>query len=117
MKLRDHLAWIQDSESNPETGFNMGSYFTFKPYADTSTHNCGSSCCIAGHAILLSGKKKNEAGDSTECREHAKNWLGLTDSEAKHLFYGYFSPISNIDDISLEEGIAQLDRMIATGEV
>jgi len=119
MLLRDHLAWLQDAESYPITGFSMGSYFTYIPKADVSIHHCGTSACMAGHAILLSGEGKSavRSWDSVTCFDYARDWLGLTNIEAKHLFYGHFNPNCNLDSISLEQAIKQLDHMIKTGEI
>lgn len=53
---------------------------------DGSGKFCGTTCCIAGEAALLSGLKRGGA------EEVAQKFLGLDDDCAKWLFYGDWSP-------------------------
>ena len=111
--LRDHFVWLKSKEANPDVGFHMNYYLTNTNEGnDKSGHSCGTIACIAGHAVLVSGQK----GFIQSYFNKAKRWLGLTEEEAVYLFNGSFTR-KCIQDITLEDGILQLNHMIETGEV
>lgn len=82
-------------------------------YDPETDEPCGTTCCFAGHALLLSGDYEAvlytdpedyefaelveiETGEEvSDPAAEAANVLGLTDREAKELFYGY-NRIENI---------------------
>jgi hypothetical protein len=120
MKLRTHLAALANPLSpKPEVGFNMRDYFPspITPrYIDHSPHQCGTVCCIGGHAARIGGCTTGSHAS------FAANWLGLTFSDAMVLFNGKFKArkeeeIGMLHDITLQEAIAALDHMIYHGEV
>jgi hypothetical protein len=113
MRLRDHLIWIGKKESKPEVGFNMGYYYTNRafPRPDGSNHYCDTVACLAGHAALLC---QNGSRGKSDLSEVARKWLGLTEYETSYLFSGSFS-LKNLEDITLQDTIAELDFMIQNG--
>lgn len=122
MKLRDHLALMANPNSpKPEVGFNMNDYYidtATSEFPDQSPHNCGTVCCIGGHAAILGGWTREYSGSLSKAA-FAQDWLGLTWEDAMILFNGRFKTknLRNLRNITLKEAIAALDYMIAHGKV
>jgi len=119
MKLRDHLALMADPHApKPEVGFNMSDYYidvATPSCPDQSPHNCGTVCCIGGHAAILGGWTRENGSVSV----FAQEWLGLTWAESMDLFNGRFKTrnIPTLKNITLEDAIVALDHMIIHGKV
>lgn len=114
MRLRNHLARLSDSKTEKKdllklksfldaVGFNMGSFYPMI-CKDKSPHNCGTSCCIAGHMILLDSEEGFYGGYG-----RAQELLGLSDHDATWLFYGTFKTLEHVIDV--------LDYMIHHGTI
>jgi hypothetical protein len=72
---------------------------------------CGTSACTAGWACLLFG-----ATGSLICGDNAASYLGLSEVQAERLFQntdGYVSPTYRLEDITREEAVAAIRRMVA----
>lgn len=73
-------------EKLPAHNFNMDIWGeTNSPKKPTAEHVCGITACIAGWALVLSGR------DLRRCREDgnlARRILGLSEEQAEKLFYG-----------------------------
>lgn len=96
-----------------EVGFNMESFAPVGDLVDYSGHNCGTSCCLAGHVLI-------QAGISTSSfliDSVAAEYLGLSEIQSTRLF----TPVSlkNLDPYSAtpEQAIKVLEHLLATGEV
>ena len=117
MRLRDHMVRLNDSTTKKEdlvrpnhpwgelapVGFNMRTFYPLS-CPDRSPHDCGTSCCIAGHMVLLDGRGVGELSIPGRAQE----MLGLSDHEAT-LFYGTFR--------TLPEVIEVLNHMILHGTI
>lgn len=74
---------IEKAELPEGVGFNM------KAFVDDS---CGTTCCIAGLAVLFSGKSLEELlvlenNSASGLQDIASEYLGLTQDEALELYY------------------------------
>ena len=89
-ELIEHIADLPINE--PVVGFNMTTvaYATLPNHRthDTSGWNCGTTACIAGHALLLKGDNINRLiwTDAGVLMEEAREWLGLDHDQANVLF-------------------------------
>ena len=74
--------------------------FDMNAFADK--RECGTTCCVAGHALLMAGWKLGEADvweavafvsrrgvevHTSQVGDYAQEYLGLTEPQAKKLFY------------------------------
>lgn len=113
----------------PRGKFDMGSWFKGavrtltnreEPIANEK-HACGTSACIAGWTLLLySDKAPNANAPAVVVSEEAKGLLGLTSQQAARLFYAKLpsgEQIRNMNDITNQQAINTLERLLATGEV
>jgi hypothetical protein len=115
MRLRDHMLWLQDLKSKPKVGFNMATYCTSnKP--DMSPHYCGTTACLAGHAVFLSGIPLDSPDDisNTNYFSLARDWLGINQNEAQYLFSGTFARVP-MAQVTLDKAIEELNYMIERG--
>ncbi len=101
--LEDVMTYIKDHpEEHDQASFA-------RPDLD---NECGTTCCFAGHALLLSGKYALSNGSveaffvdkETGCRvrdgripAHATRLLGITDQQSYELFYS----AATLDDVEL----------------
>lgn len=126
VRLREHMARLSNVETPVENllmwtehkgpvGFNMGTFYPGH-CTDKSPHQCGTSCCLAGHSYLLMKNEdisinlcRKDSGSDIGVYEKAREWLNLTHTEANFLFYGRHA--------TLEEVIDLLDYMISNGIV
>jgi hypothetical protein len=67
---------------------------------------CGSACCYAGWAYLYATKKAPGLVAIGTIEQVAQEAFGLTDEQAEYLFMGA--------DVTPDEGIANLERLIET---
>jgi len=116
-RLRERLI-----DSDNPVGFDMGDWFShndeplnFEPCVmdAVTNHACGTVACIAGHAAILSWQDKKSVKDNV--RDTAASFLGLDRLSAQRLFLGMWSR-KNMVDITIEEAITQLDRLILKAE-
>ena len=87
---------IQDLQKEQQIAFYMGTYYSTNIprhagiFAELPPENipegyCGSLCCLAGLAYVKHAERP-ERLHSDQYFEWAKDWLGLTQAEAKALF-------------------------------
>jgi hypothetical protein len=109
-KVREAIA----DETNP-VGFNMGTYG-----ARTS---CGTTACIAGHAVMIAAKNrwKWDSGQiwpraaGLTMGELGEEVLQIGEQAAFYLFSGRWS--HRYQEITREETLAYLDKCIAAKKV
>jgi hypothetical protein len=121
-RIRDLIA------SQPPEALKMDAWFTGADYdlkwndedqlvsivIPEIEHTCGTAACIGGWAMVQLSHDlgtqdiPSPDGFSTE----ARNFLGLTPTQAGELFYP-----SNITARTQADALATLDHLIATGEV
>lgn len=79
-------------------------------------HWCGTTCCIAGFAIVSKyGKVVNPYGpEPIPLVETAREYLGINDEQAEQLFY---APTEAAWKITADSGIKLLEHLRDTGEV
>ena len=125
----ERIAMVRDLIASQVYGFTMTSYSgrssleAFSPLMLRVNHlteaNCGTACCIGGHACLL-------AGGPTPCGYAARHWLGLSPVEAEALFLGHnlidgeFTDDydhGGLDLLTRDQAIWVLDHLIATGNI
>ena len=106
----------------PWLGFNMGDWFNRINGTDYSNHGCKTVACIGGWANVLQistaeddYSREKSLPESIWDTELAREWLGLSEEQAKALFYpaGYIDPLI----YSLPRAVAALRHLVATGEV
>lgn len=127
-KLRDTLAALKAAGN--ERRFDMANYFSYdhgmweNRLVEVPEHlvdsrpeaGCGTAACIAGWAQLIGDTDGHSSADV-----FAQEWLGLDDDEAERLFMGLWSPkvnstdfsITGLEDVTLDDAIAELDRMLS----
>ncbi len=98
--------------ANP-IGFDMGHWALNR--FDHMNHPCGTTCCIAGHALFLSiGEQPNM--NEINIRERASRFLGINWHQSECLFYDAQWPYSFLSKDGqpppLEASIELLDRLI-----
>lgn len=105
-------------------GFSMDTYVGVKdvstsPLGDSSSRP-GTVACIAGHCYLMAtGVTVQEAIAATDAETIetvATDFLGLTRDQASDLFFDLPGEIA-LMDVSVEQAIAVLNRLLDTGEV
>ncbi len=108
--------------------FDMASWFAHNDVVKTTRgdvlsivkeHPCGTVACLAGHAAILAWQEGDlsvpEYWEGNPIFQAARKFLGLTGSQADHLFYGYWSPIrerKGISKIPKTHAIKELTRLI-----
>lgn len=108
-----------------DAGFNMTHWVSkagdFADTNDKSNRGCGTVACIAGHAYMLSDKRRtvqtfsiNNDRRDIDVAGIAARWLGIDSYIAYHLFH---SPRHRRDEITLEQAIKVLEGLKATGQV
>jgi hypothetical protein len=81
-------------------------------------HNCGTSACLAGYAVLISNNFPIGATSNAEVQPRAQAWLDLTSDQTSHMFFGYWAPeFPESDNIPASLAVEYLDHVIATGDV
>lgn len=87
-----------------KVGFNMA-YFDPEPgHPDRTGHECGTVCCIGGHAILMKAEELKVSPVSLGFSTHAAaDYLGISRSLAATLFYPETSGYRHYSDISVRE--------------
>ena len=119
-KLR-YLAWHiarmdHGQHLNVEPGkhkFNLKYYMTRSPGSQDELEMCGTVCCIAGEAVRrLDPKRFYEMLKNREGRwkDEGIRILGINETDAEHLFYGYFSEELD-NDITPKEAAAALREL------
>ena len=110
----------------PRSKFNMGSWLSGRWSRLTNPnpnpiglekHQCGTSACIAGWAMLMYSDRPEDGG--TALRQ-GQDLLGLTSLQANSLFLAYLPNDSGqvpIGNITNKQAINTLERLLATGEV
>ena len=63
------------------------SYLSTVNYAVNYAPSCGTSFCIAGHAVVLGVSRQEISTKYQEIPEAAQAWLGLSSEDAGGLFY------------------------------
>lgn len=105
-------------------GFSMDTYVGVKdvstsPLGDSSSRP-GTVACIAGHCYLMAtGVTVQEAIAATDAETIetvATDFLGLTRDQASDLFFDLPEEMA-LMDVSVEQAIAVLNRLLDTGEV
>ena len=110
--------------------FDMEEYFKFEGYRDEDgcylfgreeyiskavesrqSNPCGTAACIAGEAVLLAYEEGVNYLLEKGVYPVAKDYLGLSCSEAEWLFMGEFSP-RPLHAITKEEAIRAIDSLI-----
>ena len=79
-------------------------------------HQCGTSACIAGWAMLMYSENPEDGGNAMY---EGQRLLGLTSGQARKLFLAY-EPDGNqiaMGNITNQQAINTLERLLATGEV
>ena len=74
--------------------------------------SCGTSCCIAGHVVLIHEEREDYRPEELE----AQNILGLTFKEAHVLFYAEAFGKA-LCHITPEEAVKTIEHFIATGRM
>ena len=123
IKLRDHFKELAEPKTKKlKVGFNM---WCFAPQRvspirpDVSGHECGTVCCLAGHAAIL-GKyiepnaEFNPAIGTFLLTDFVKKWLGLNEKDFSSLcrnsmFWGF-----DIGSVRPKHIVKVLDFMINT---
>ena len=78
---------------------------------------CETAFCIGGFALIAAGYEVGENGfldpdgETIDAFNTAQKCLGLTEKQADHLFLGKFLDKTWVD-ITREEALAELDRLI-----
>ncbi len=121
--MRKLLAALR-SRKNP-VKFDMGNWFDHnnERMMDKNIirqviekHPCGTVACLAGHAAILAWKEGevDNAGEDNPIFETAQKFLGLTHNQARHLFYGHWSPknLHQLTKIPKTHAIKELTRLI-----
>lgn len=100
--------------------FNMGNFFNFNSETDREPI-CGTAACIAGHACLLKYPNAMVSRNSgylivsenyTDSPGHvAKDFLGLNWNQAEWLFYGRFTTVFSLSDITVDHAIKALEHI------
>jgi len=114
---KENLIKVKDLiDGVPEEKFDMTDWAV--------EHSCGTAFCIAGYATILAGynyryvqkhgKRSfvNDKGASGDPEVVGAQFLGLTEEEARDLFYGNFTDRMRYR-ITKDEALAELERMIA----
>lgn len=90
---------------------------TIKPEQFDMAEWCGTACCIAGHAIALSGKQwDHSVDDQLPPSRIAANWLDIDYGTAQQLFIPSMMDKS-YDEITLEDALTVLRHYRDTGVV
>ena len=118
-KVRDQIAMMEDKN------FSMASFADV--IKDETGYQCGTVMCIAGWAAsMLEDVVISVDIDIVSFRENdvlvspdllGAKFLGLTILERDFVFYGDWSDTRHLPDITKEETVAYLDRVIGTGSV
>lgn len=104
----DRLNQLADALENglPGVRFDVADWLAIR--------SCGTTACIAGHAIILAGLAGSSEAieDLPSFSGPAREWLELNDWNASELFYG------GIDELATAPMAARVVRHLAsTGEV
>lgn len=110
----------------PRSKFNMGSWLagSWKHVVGGNQnpiglekHQCGTSACIAGWAMLMYSDRPEDGGSALR---QGQDLLGLTSSQANSLFLAYLPNGGGqiaMGSITNQQAINTLERLLATGEV
>lgn len=106
-------ATIKVMRDTQDYQFDMGSFVA--RVFDESGNHCGTSCCLAGFAYIAeTGSKIDHTDHRTDYFTKAKNYLGISNKIADHLF----TPDNEgIEQTSIATGIRALETLRDTGEV
>lgn len=138
--LTNIAEWLEAGAPEARHGFGFDMRWwkmtgdAMDPFEDESRETCGTTCCIAGAAIELSGVMLNfsEWAEGTDCSATARRVLGLTEEQALSLFDPWLDDYWSrpnlmdmllFDEVGLRKPIdpraaAKVVRhLIATGEV
>ena len=91
--LRDYIAELPDQETNMSTWMNVTGENLYVFHVDQliraqQTYSCGTSFCIAGHAVVLGISRGEISPGSTDTiPEVASTWLGLQANTYPLLFH------------------------------
>lgn len=110
LKVADAIETAGAPEAQPALGFNMGDWIS-NQLIDNSGHDCGTTACIAGWAVSVSGR--DVANYNGEIRSDAEHILGLDYDTAEELFVNY--PI--FSSPSPSQAAEVLRRLAETGVV
>lgn len=96
--------------------FNMSVWLFHRPHGSHvfyihDQYDCGTVGCVAGYACIAYG----EVGSPVEPVQ-ASAYLGLDDEQAHRLFHNgsfYVSPAAYLTEITKEEAVAAIRRMVA----
>jgi len=114
LKVADAIEAAAKPEAKPTLGFNMGDWVSNRHY-DVSGHFCGTTACIAGWTLAVSGQELS-AEDSAQylgIRNEAEAILGLSCDKAEDLFVNY----PDFSDPTPSQAAAVLRHLAETGEV
>lgn len=107
-KLIDHLR-----KTDPKS-FDMGDWLSGYPHRKEAAEvlaamekrgGCGTSACIAGHAVILEAAENGAVYDMdlTDPEYGAINWLGLNSGQAAILFYRCDPEVKPLDAVVVLE--------------
>jgi hypothetical protein len=127
-RLRDHLVALRDSGRSER--FNMAGWLGTDPALtnvalaeaalgpiDREPAHCGTAACLAGWAQLLGAQTEEER--AMPVADFAARWLGLNFWFQCGWFYGLWAGCDkgrSLEDITLDEAIAFLDRQVAVAD-
>lgn len=98
---------------------SLGKVADFDMVACLERGDCGTRACIAGHAVLLSGKPIPDY--DSQVMEDAQDWLGLTDAERTKLFVPWAATSAYKGYrrylISAEQAAEVVRNFASTGEI
>lgn len=94
--------------------FNMGTFCS--PEVDEGGRRCGTSGCIAGWTVAVYAPEVWASESDVRIENTARELLGLTNEDAKRLFYASWG-LMDVDGITAEEAARTLANYALTGEV
>jgi hypothetical protein len=110
----------------PNVGFNMAYYFANAAAGeaiDRSGHDCGTTACIFGHALVLMAEGDiHVAQYGPMWRPDIQKWLGLTDEQTAFVCYAQNHPGLRDQTLAFHEiepaqAVRTLRRLAASGTV
>lgn len=121
LRVADAIEAAAKPDAKPSIGFNMESFVNeaaseFEP--DQTGHQCGTTACIAGWAMHLSGDdlSRVEYLTSNGCIRRGAAILGLDFDDADDLFTVCDDSLS-LEEITPSQAVSVLRHLAETGDV
>lgn len=92
-----------------ESGFDLDAQEIMQQVFDGELPRCGTTCCIAGEAVFISGEAPAHEG----IHDQAAKLLGLTPSQSAWLFLGGFVPSKSLNEIIPQEAVDAIDKLLS----